>query len=80
MTNYVGKKVLVRGPQSGAYFGELISQDKQEVEMKNVCNLWRWNGTAHARPGNATDAGGRRSMQLFDCCKQTLCERGSAVG
>ena len=44
MTNYVGKKVLVRGPQSGVYFGELVSQDKQEVEMKNVRNLWRWNG------------------------------------
>lgn len=44
MTNYVGKKVLVRGVQSGVYFGELVSQDKQEVEMKNVRNLWRWNG------------------------------------
>ena len=44
MTNYVGKKVLVRGIQSGVYFGELVSQDKQEVEMKNVRNLWRWSG------------------------------------
>lgn len=44
MTNYVGKKVLVRGIQSGVYFGELVSQNKQEVEMKNVRNLWRWNG------------------------------------
>ena len=44
MTNYLGKKVLVRGIQSGVYFGELVSQDKQEVEMKNVRNLWRWSG------------------------------------
>ena len=44
MTNYVGKKVLVRGIQSGVYFGELVSQNKQEVEMKNVRNLWRWSG------------------------------------
>ena len=44
MTNYVGKKVLVRGIQSGVYFGELVSQDKQEVEIKNVRNLWRWSG------------------------------------
>ena len=44
MTNYVGKKVLVRGIQSGVYFGELVSQDKQEVEMKNVRNLWWWSG------------------------------------
>ena len=44
MTNYVGKKVLVRGIQSGDYFGELVSQNKQEVELKNVRNLWRWSG------------------------------------
>ena len=44
MIKYVGKKVLARGPQSGVYFGELVSQDKQEVEMKNVRNLWRWSG------------------------------------
>ena len=44
MTNYIGEKVLVRGIQSGVYFGELVSQDKQEVEMKNVRNLWCWNG------------------------------------
>lgn len=44
MENYVGKKVLVRGIQSGVYFGELVSRDKQEVEMKNVRNLWSWNG------------------------------------
>lgn len=44
MIKYIGKKVLVRGLQSGVYFGELVSQDKQEVEMKNVRNLWRWSG------------------------------------
>lgn len=44
MTNFSGKKVLVRGIQSGVYFGELVSQDKQEVELKNVRNLWLWNG------------------------------------
>ena len=44
MTNFLGKKVLVRGIQSGVYFGELVSCDKQEVEMKNVRNLWRWSG------------------------------------
>ena len=44
MKNYIGKKVLVRGIQSGVYFGELVSQDKQEVELKNVRNLWTWSG------------------------------------
>ena len=31
MKNYVGKKVLARGIQSGVYFGELVAQDTQEV-------------------------------------------------
>lgn len=44
MKSYKGKKVLVRGIQSGVYFGELVSRDKQEVEMKNVRNLWCWDG------------------------------------
>ena len=44
MTNFLGKKVLVRGIQSGVYFGELVSHDKQEVELKNVRNLWLWSG------------------------------------
>lgn len=44
MKSYIGKKVLVRGIQSGVYFGELVSRDKQEVELKNVRNLWRWSG------------------------------------
>lgn len=44
MKSYNGKKVLVRGIQSGVYFGVLVSRDKQEVEMKNVRNLWRWSG------------------------------------
>ena len=44
MKSYNGKKVLVRGIQSGVYFGVLVSRDKQEVEMKNVRNLWEWNG------------------------------------
>lgn len=45
MKNYIGKKVLVRGIQSGVYFGELVSQDEQEVEMWNVRNLWQWSGS-----------------------------------
>lgn len=44
MKSYKGKKVLVRGIQSGVYFGELVSRDKQEVEIKNVRNLWAWRG------------------------------------
>lgn len=44
MKNYYGEKVLVRGDKSGVYFGELVERNGQEVEMKNVRNLWRWEG------------------------------------
>ena len=44
MTSYVGKKVLVRGIESGVYFGTLEERNGREVKMKNVRNLWRWNG------------------------------------
>ena len=44
MISYAGKKVLVRGIQSGVYFGELVDRVGQEVELKNVRNLWAWHG------------------------------------
>lgn len=44
MEKYIGKKVVARGYQSGVYYGELVSQEGQEVEMKNARNLWRWRG------------------------------------
>ena len=80
MTNYVGKKVLVRGPQSGVYFGELVSQGKQEVEMKNVRNLWRWNGAntlldlAENGAKNANDC--RFSNKVDSIVLTDICELG----
>lgn len=62
MTNYIGKKVLVRGIQSGIYFGELVSQDKQEVEMKNVRNLWRWSGA-----NTLLDLAENGAKNTYDC-------------
>lgn len=44
MKNYYGEKVLVRGIQSGVYFGTLVERNGKEVEMKDVRNLWRWEG------------------------------------
>ena len=82
MTNYVGKKVLVRGIQSGVYFGELVSQDKQEVEMKNVRNLWRWSGAntlldlAHNGAKNTSEcrfSNKVNSIILTDICEIVPC-------
>ena len=39
-----GKYVIVRGDRSGVFAGELVSQEGQKVELKNVRRLWRWHG------------------------------------
>ena len=39
-----GKYVIVRGDRSGVFAGELVSQDGQKVELKNVRRLWKWYG------------------------------------
>lgn len=47
MTNLTGKKVVVRGIQSGVFFGTLESIDGQAVELSNARNIWRWAGAAN---------------------------------
>ena len=82
MTNYVGKKVLVRGIRSGVYFGELVSQDKQEVEMKDVRNLWRWEGAntlldlaenGVSKPNGCKFSNKVNSIVLTDVCEIVPC-------
>ena len=82
MTKYVGKKVLVRGIQSGVYFGELVSQNKQEVEMKDVRNLWRWEGAntlldlaenGVAKPNSCKFSNKVNSLVLTDVCEIVPC-------
>lgn len=47
MTNLKGKEVVVRGIQSGVFFGTLESMDGQTVELSNARNIWRWAGAAN---------------------------------
>ena len=78
MKNYLGKKVLVRGIQSGVYFGELVSHDKQEVEMKNVRNLWLWDGANTlldlAENGAKNTTGCRFSNEVNSIILTDICE------
>lgn len=39
-----GKFVLVRTLGAGVHFGTLVSQNGQEVHLKNARRLWSWNG------------------------------------
>lgn len=54
------KKYIVRGRDSGVYYGEIETRNQQEVTMKNARCLWYWEGAASllqlakdgvARPG-----------------------------
>ena len=40
----IGKKVIVRGMQSGVYFGTLVKDEKNDVVLKDVRNLWYYTG------------------------------------
>ena len=82
MTKYVGKKVLVRGIQSGVYFGELVSQEKQEAELKSVRNLWRWEGAntlldlaenGVSKPKDCKFSNNVQSIILTDICEIVPC-------
>lgn len=42
----MAKKFIVRCNRAGVFYGEIVSQNGQEVEMKDVRNLWYWNGAA----------------------------------
>lgn len=37
---------IVRGKDSGVFFGEIAGRNGQEVLMKNVRRLWYWDGAA----------------------------------
>ena len=48
MTNYKGKKVIVRSHGAGVFFGTLEDYDAKNgvVELSNTRRLWYWSGAA----------------------------------
>lgn len=46
MTDFKGKKVIVRGDRSGVFYGTLADRNGQEVELTNCRRIWYWNGAA----------------------------------
>ena len=45
-TNFVGRKVIIRGDRSGVFFGTLAEKDGKEVVLCNSRRLWYWDGAA----------------------------------
>lgn len=42
----MAKKFIVRCDRAGVFYGEIVSRNGQEVEMKDVRNIWYWDGAA----------------------------------
>lgn len=80
MTDLKGKQVVVRGIQSGVFFGTLESIDGQTVELSNARNIWHWEGAANlhqvAMEGVNTDEGSqtRISMAADTLILTDICE------
>ena len=46
MTNYKGKKVIIRADRAGVFYGTLAAKEGTEVELHNCRRLWYWDGAA----------------------------------
>ena len=46
MKENIGKKVIIRGNNSGVEYGELVAREGQEVTLKNARRIWYWDGAA----------------------------------
>ena len=78
MTNFNGKKVVVRGYQSGVFFGTLVDRNGQEVELKECRNIWSWKGATNlnqiAVDGIAILDQSRISMAVNSIILTDICE------
>ena len=46
MTDFKGKRVIVRGDRSGVFYGTLADRNGQEVELMDCRRIWYWDGAA----------------------------------
>ena len=42
----MANKFIVRCDRAGVFYGEIVSRNGKEVEMKAVRNIWYWDGAA----------------------------------
>lgn len=75
----LNKKCIVRSYDAGVYYGMVVEVDGETVKMKNVRNIWRWQGancladvaTKGIQDGNVSRA--VSSMVLNRCCQLIPC-------
>ena len=45
-SDFLNKKVIVRGDRSGVFFGTLVERDGREVKLEKCRRIWYWDGAA----------------------------------
>nr|UVX47284.1 MAG: hypothetical protein [Bacteriophage sp.]UVX49812.1 MAG: hypothetical protein [Bacteriophage sp.]UWF85806.1 MAG: hypothetical protein [Bacteriophage sp.] len=46
MSNFIGKKVIIRADRAGVFFGTLKEKNGSEVVLTDCRRLWCWYGAA----------------------------------
>lgn len=82
VTNFINKKVIVRGDRSGVFFGTLVAKEGREVKLENCRRLWYWDGAASisqlavdgtAKPENCKFTVNINEIIVMDAIEIILC-------
>lgn len=44
MEEVINKYCIIRGDRSGVFAGTVVKAEGQQVELKNVRRIWKWDG------------------------------------
>lgn len=78
MEELIGKNVIVRGRNSGVFWGEVVSVSATVVKLKNCRRIWYWDGAATLsemaingvkRPENCKIPAATAEHYIFDACE-----------
>ena len=78
MEELIGKNVIVRGKDSGVFWGEAVSVSETVVKLKNCRRIWYWNGAATLsemaingvkRPENCKMPAATAEHYILDACE-----------
>lgn len=76
------QKYIVRGANSGVFYGEIKERNGVEVTMTNVRRLWYWGGAASLsqlaqegtkKPENCKFTMAVNEILVLDCCEIDKC-------
>ena len=82
LTNFIGKRVIIRGDRSGVFFGTLEDKNGREVELLNCRRIWYWDGAASIsqlaaegvkKPKNCKFTITVESIVIMDCIEIIPC-------